>query len=342
MSVQTVNMKKNMSDTEIQREARAITPRWAASHIPSQRGRTAVVTGTGGLGYEIALEIARAGGEVIIAGRNSRKGADAVARIRVAAPSAAVSFELLDLASLESVADFSTRLARQQGGLDLLVNNAAVMNPPVRQETADGVELQFGTNYLGHFALTAHLLPLLSRGREARVVTVSSIAARSGRIDFGDLQAERSYQPMRTYSQSKLACLMFALELERRSTAGRWGIASMAAHPGVSRTDLLHNAPGRWSATSVARSSLWFLFQPPSQGALPILFAATSPEAQGGGYYGPARLGETRGAPAHAAIPTQAMDTKVARHLWDVSEHLAGMECSMPFAPTINPKLKDQ
>lgn len=299
-----------------------IMANWATSDIPSQTGRSAVITGTGGLGFESALEIARAGGEVIIAGRNDQKGATAVARIRHEVPSAKVRFEPLDLASLKSIREFGTRLRSQRGSLDLLINNAAVMNPPKRQETSDGFELQFGTNYLGHFALTAQLMPLLCNGANARVVTLSSIAARSGAIDFDDLQAERRYQPMRSYSQSKLACLMFAFELQQRSEAGQRSLASIAAHPGISRTDLLHNAPGRWSAAGMARTLLWFLFQPASQGVLPTLFSATSHSAKGGHYYGPAGLAETRGAPSVAAIPKQALDLKAASRLWEISENL--------------------
>jgi NAD(P)-dependent dehydrogenase (short-subunit alcohol dehydrogenase family) len=308
----------------------SVNARWSVSDIPPQNGRTAVITGTGGIGFENALALARAGGEVIIAGRNAQKGAEAVAKIRHGVPSANVRFEQVDLASLESISDFGRRLRSQWKSLNLLINNAAVMNPPERQETADGFELQFGTNYLGHFALTLQLLPLLCLGRDARVVMLSSVAARSGAINFEDLQAERSYRPMRVYSQSKLACLMFALELQRRSEAGRLGIASIAAHPGVSRTDLLHNAPGRWSAAGMMRTFLWFLFQPASQGALPPLFAATSPRAKGGGYYGPARLGETRGAPAKAVIPRQALSLGTASRLWEISERLTGMTMLVP------------
>lgn len=284
-----------------------------------------MVTGTGGLGLEDALALARAGGNVIIAGRNLQKGADAVDRVRNEVPSANIRFEQVDLASLESIADFSARLRSQIDSLDLLVNNAAVMMPPQRQETENGFELQFGTNYLGHFALTAHLMPLLRRGNNARVVTLSSIAARDGAINFDDLQAIRDYNPMAVYSQSKLACLMFSLELQRQSAAGHWGVTSIAAHPGISRTDLLHNAPGRRSAIGVVRSLFWFLFQPAAQGALPTLFAATAAEAKAGTYYGPDKLGETRGYPTLAKIPHQAMDTGVSERLWKISEDMAGV-----------------
>ena len=299
---------------------------WTASDIPSQAGRSAIVTGTGGLGFEDALALARAGAEVIIAGRSPAKGADAVARIRQEVGAAAkVRFEPLDLADLGSVREFGARMRRERDGLDLLINNAGVMVPPERKETADGFELQFGTNYLGHFALTAQLMPLLRRRRGARVVSVSSVAARQGRINFDDLNATASYKPMDVYSQSKIACLMFAFELQRRSEAGRWGITSVAAHPGVARTELLNNAPGKGSAMSTARSLLWFLFQPVWQGALPTLYAATAPGVAGGSYWGPDKLSETRGYPAPAKVPAQALDRAVAERLWDESERLAGV-----------------
>ncbi|MFS2108612.1 SDR family oxidoreductase [Sphingomonas sp. Sphisp140] len=296
--------------------------KWTAADIPPQDGRTAVVTGTGGLGFETALALARAGAKTIIAGRNLAKGADAAARISAELPSAHVRFELLDLASLASVAAFAARLADREEKLDLLINNAGVMVPPRREVTKDGFELQFGTNYLGHFALTQLLLPQLRRAGDARVVSLSSVAARSGGIDLDDLNAEKSYRPMPAYSQSKLACLMFGLELQRRSIAGGWGVKSIIAHPGVARTDLLHNAPGRWSGMGLARTLLWFLFQPAPQGALPTLFAATSADAEPGGYYGPDALGETRGYPAPARIPPAALDRTAARALWETSDKL--------------------
>ncbi|WP_283776499.1 SDR family oxidoreductase [Stappia sp. WLB 29] len=300
---------------------------WTTQDMPSQNGRTIVVTGTGGLGFHDALALARAGGDVIVAGRNPRKGSEAVARIRQSVKQASVSFEPVDLADLASIAAFGRRLRESRERIDILINNAAVMTPPQRQTTADGFELQFGTNYLGHFALSAHLLPLLRRGQDPRVVTLSSIAVRrNAAINFDDLQAEKTYQPMPVYAQSKLACLMFALELQRRSDEAGWGLKSIAAHPGISRTDLLHNAPGRYSAQGLLRSILWFLFQPAAQGALPTLFAATSLEVQGGRYYGPDRFSETRGHPSEAAIPAAALELDVARRLWDISENLANVD----------------
>lgn len=300
---------------------------WTLDDMPSQQGRTILVTGTGGLGFEDAIALAGASAEVILAGRNPTKGAEAIRRIKDKVPHAAVTFEQVDLGNLASIKALGERLHNSRDHLDGLINNAGVMTPPARKTTDDGFELQFGTNYLGHFALTGQLLPLLVKGQDPRVVTVSSIAARVANavINFDDLQAERSYKPMPVYSQSKLACLMFALELQRRSDAFGWGITSIAAHPGVSRTDLLHNEPGRRSVQGLARSLLWFLFQPAAQGALPTLFAATAPNARGGSYYGPDRLNETRGYPTEAQIPPQAMEPHVAKRLWDISEQMAGI-----------------
>lgn len=299
-------------------------PPWTTQDIPSQAGRLAVVTGTGGLGFQDALALARAGAEVILAGRSAAKGQGAVAAIKAELPQAQLRFEALDLADLSSIDGFGQRLAGQADRLDLLINNAGVMVPPQRQLTRDGFELQFGTNHLGHFALTAHLMPLLRKGRDARVISLSSVAARSGVMDLTDLNATRDYRPMPVYARSKLACLIFALEFDRRSTVGEWGVASIASHPGVARTDLLHNGPGRGSFTARLRSALWFLFQPAAQGALPTLYAATDPGAQPGGYYGPDRLSETRGHPAPARIPPAALDRSVAARLWEVSEQMTG------------------
>lgn len=302
-------------------------PEWTASEIPSQTGRLAIVTGIRGLGLETALALAKAGGEIILAGRNMEAGEDAIAKIRAEMPSANAKFKLLDLASLRSIADFAASIFLESDRLDLLINNAGVMRPPKRLETEDGFELQFGTNYLGHFALTAHLMPLLRRGTDARVVSLSSIAARAGLIDFEDLQAEQRYNSMLAYAQSKLACLMFAFELQRRSQAQEWGVASIAAHPGLSRTNLLLSAPGRsrFSGAGIMRTLLGFLFQPAPRGALPTLFAATAPGAKPGAYYGPNRMSEMRGDPALSRVPPRARDLDTAARLWRVSEQLTGV-----------------
>ncbi|MES5048211.1 oxidoreductase [Rhizobium nepotum] len=313
-----------------------MTKSWTLDDMPSQKGRTILITGTGGLGFEDALALAQAGGDVIIAGRNPIKGADAIRRIKEKAPQASVTLEVVDLASLASIEALAKRLKETRDHIDVLINNAGVMTPPTRETTKDGFELQFGTNYLGHFALTGRLLPLLMRAQGPRVVTLSSIAVRSANIaiNLNDLQAERDYKPMPVYGQSKLACLMFAFELQRRSEAAGWGVTSIAAHPGISRTDLLHNGPGRRSAQGLLRSFMWFLFQPVAQGALPSLFAATSPDARGGGYYGPDRLGETRGHPTEAQIPGQAMEKHVAHRLWEISETLTGISFNAQASPS--------
>ncbi len=301
-----------------------MTP-WTSSDIPLLYGRSAVVTGTGGLGFACALALARAGATVILAGRNPAKGQAALAQIQQQVPGASAAFEVLDLANLSSVGAFGARLRASRTRLDLLINNAGVMTPPVRRLTADGFELQLGTNHLGHFALTAALLPLLRAAGQARVVTVSSIAAARGLIDFHDLQGERSYRPMKAYSQSKLACLMFALELQRRSQRAAWGVSSLAAHPGISRTDLLPNGAGAWSVPGLMRRWMWFLFQPVAQGALPTLYAATAPDARGGAYYGPGGPAELRGHPAVAKLPSQGMSASAAERLWALSEKLTGV-----------------
>ncbi|WP_435170902.1 SDR family oxidoreductase [Falsirhodobacter sp. 1013] len=306
---------------------------WTAADIPGQDGRRAIVTGTGGIGLETALALARAGADVILAGRSLTKGHASIKKVRSLVPEAKIRFEHVDLAHLASIAAFGVRMHGSHESLDLLINNAGVMTPPTRQETSDGFELQLGTNHLGHFALTARLLPLLRRGKHPRVVSLGSVAARSGRIDFDDLNATQGYRPMPAYSQSKLACLMFAFELQRRSLVRGWGITSVAAHPGISRTDLLLNSAGKWDISRVLRTTLPFLFQPAEQGALPILFAATSFDAEPGGYYGPDKLGETRGRPARSRIPALAADKAVAARLWEVSEKLTGVSFMKAMLP---------
>jgi NAD(P)-dependent dehydrogenase (short-subunit alcohol dehydrogenase family) len=294
-----------------------------STQVPSQLGRTAVVTGaTGGLGYETALALSKAGAEVILAGRDDRKGWSAIDKISHEVAGARLSYEHLDLASLASVADFAQRMHVRQS-LDLLINNAGVMALPRRQTTADDFEMQFGTNHLGHFALTARLMPLLRRASGPRVVSLSSLVHRTGFIDFNDLQGVRVYSPWKAYGQSKLACLMFALKLQRRSDAAGWNLISNAAHPGFARTNLFASGPG--GLLSFATDLAAPLFgHSAANGARPILFAATSPEARPGAYYGPGGIGELRGAPARALIMPQARDEAAAARLWKVSEQLTG------------------
>ncbi len=298
---------------------------WTIANIPPQGGKLAVVTGaTGGLGYQTAMRLAQAGAEVVLAGRNEAKGREAVSKIRNQFPDAKISFDVLDLANLASVADFARRLATTHSSLDLLINNAGVMALPTRQTTADGFEMQFGTNYLGHYALTAQLLPLLRGALQPRVVSLSSIAHRTGFIQFSDLQGERFYSPWKAYNQSKLAMLMFALELQRRSDSAGWNLMSTASHPGWARTDLFANGPGFGLISFASQFAAPLFSQSAESGALPTLFAATSPQAEGGGYYGPNGLYELRGPPAPARIMPQARDKAAAAKLWDVSQQLTG------------------
>lgn len=298
--------------------------------IPDLSGKTAVVTGaTSGLGYETARMLAQHGARVIVAGRNADKGRKALRDIRTGAGHADIAFELVDLGSLASVAAFSHRLTSAGNPIDILVNNAGVMTPPTRKTTSDGFELQLGTNYLSHFALTARLLPLLRAAPNARVVSLSSVAARQGKIDLDNLQSD-PYEPMVAYSQSKLACLMFAFELQRRSQANNWGVSSLAAHPGVARTDLIVNGMGDRGPAAFARRYLTFLFAPVPQAALPTLFAATAADATPGAYYGPRGLLEVRGQVGVATTPKAAFDVAMAQRLWDASEKLSGV----PFPVT--------
>ena len=299
---------------------------WTIANIPPQAGKLAVVTGaTGGLGYQTAMRLAQAGAEVVLTGRNEAKGREAVSKIRNQFPDANIRFEALDLASLASVAGFAGRFASAHSSLDLLINNAGVMALPTRQTTADGFEMQFGTNYLGHYALTAQLLPLLRRAHQPRVVSLSSIAHRTGFIQFSDLQGERFYSPWKAYNQSKLAMLMFALELQRRSDAAGRNLMSNASHPGWARTDLFANGPGFGLISLASQFAAPLFSQSAESGALPTLYAATSPQAEGGGYYGPNGLYELRGAPAPARIMPQARDKAAAAKLWDVSQQLTGV-----------------
>ena len=310
---------------------------WSTQNIPSQRGHVAIITGaTGGLGLETAKALAGAGAEVVLTGRNAAKGQAALQQIRAAYPNATIRYEDLDLASLASVGAFAGRFAAAHASLDLLVNNAGVMMPPARHVTADGFELQFGTNYLGHFALTAHLLPLLRAGDRPRVVSLSSIAHKlQAAIHFDDLQWERRYSPWAAYAQSKLAMLVFAIELQRRSEAGGWGLLSVASHPGYARTGLQNAGPSMGLTGPSIAERLGKLVEPAvsqsaAEGALPSLFAATAPDARPGEYYGPLGLFELKGSPGKASISLQARDPALGARLWQVSEALTGVGFAKP------------
>lgn len=300
---------------------------WTTNDIPDLSGRLAIVTGaTGGLGLETAIVLAGKGAEVVLAARSPDKGTEAERLIRFRHPNAAVRFDLLDLASLASVQAFAERYLATGRPIDILIDNAGVMALPTRQTTVDGFEMQFGTNYLSHFALVGRLLPLLIRAK-ARVVQLSSVAHRSGHIRLEDLNYQSHYSPWPVYQQSKLAMLMFALELQRRSDAHGWGLTSVAAHPGFARTDLIANGhagkPGLFARG--ARLLEAVLSHSAADGALPILMAATLPDPTPGGYYGPTGFQEMKGPPGVAVIKRQARDADVARRLWTESERLTGV-----------------
>jgi NAD(P)-dependent dehydrogenase (short-subunit alcohol dehydrogenase family) len=306
---------------------------WTAADIPPLHGKRIVVTGANsGIGYHTAEVLAQKGAHVILACRDPRRAEAALARLKNNAPFASAELAALDLASLGSVRDFARRELEEQRPLHTLINNAGVMAPPKRRETADGFELQFGTNVLGHFALTGLLMPLLAKAAEAgrpRVVTVASIAHKRGRLNFDDLQSTRSYSPMQSYQQSKLADLMFALELDRRLRAAGSRVMSVAAHPGVANTNLFR-AGDRSTLDSVMRAAashlIGALLNSEDAGALPTLYAATSPDVTDGGYYGPTGWMEMRGdRVGNAAIAPQAQDVESARRLWDVCETLTGV-----------------
>ena len=308
---------------------------WTTDDIPNQGGKRVIVTGaTGGLGLETALVLAGKGAEVVLAARNPKKGAEAERLIRARHPAANVRFDLLDLGDLASVAAFTDRHLAVGQPIDILINNAGVMALPTRQVTADGFEMQFGTNYLSHFALTGRLLPLLiagqSRREGARVVQLSSVAHRGGQIRLDDLNYEKTaYKAWPVYQQSKLAMLMFAIELDRRSQANGWKTTSVAAHPGFARTDLIANGPAQSGAGGLIMAA-GRLLQPlishsAADGALPTVMAATLPTVKGGDYYGPQGVMEMKGPPGPAEIKPQAHDAEVARRLWAESERLTGV-----------------
>lgn len=285
-------------------------------------GRAIVTGATGGIGYATAEGLARAGQRVVLTGRSTEKGWNAIERLRRAVPEADAEFMLLDVSSLAAVEAFA---AAWTGPLGVLVNNAGVMAIPQRQLSPDGFELQFATNYLGHFALTLRLLPALLAEPGARVVDVSSLAHRSGRIAFEDLQGERSYSPYRIYAQSKLAMLLFARELQHRARARGWDLVSIAAHPGWSATSIVSNGLGPSLKSQLASLMFKLAGQSAEDGAKPILFAALDPAADPDLYYGPANLGETRGPVAPARMMPQATDAAEAAKLFDRSEQLTGL-----------------
>jgi NAD(P)-dependent dehydrogenase (short-subunit alcohol dehydrogenase family) len=306
--------------------------RFAHSWVMSEtdlHGKLAVVTGASdGIGLGLARRLALAGAEVIILVRNATKGRAALEQIN-----GNVSMRTLDLASLSSVAALADGLTAEGRPIDILINNAAVMTPPARHTTADGFELQFGTNYLGHFALVARILPLLIAGG-GRVTTQVSFGAQTGTMNWADLQFERDYKPWPAYNQSKLATMLFGLELDRRSRVNGWGITSNVAHPGLTSTNLQKTGPTMGGKSSpldaIFRrlSKLGWPVQTVEGGLRPALYAATDPAAAGGHFYGPRGLRHLTGAAAEQEIYKSARSAQDAARLWDLSVDLA----HVPFA----------
>jgi NAD(P)-dependent dehydrogenase (short-subunit alcohol dehydrogenase family) len=302
---------------------------WTANDIPNLTGRIAIVTGaTSGIGFEAVLALAGKGAETVLAVRDVTRGDSCATRIRAQHPNAKLQVMALDLASLDSVQKFAES-ASKLPAIDILLNNAGLGFQPTRSVTKDGFERQFGTNHLGHFALTGRLIPALLKAAAPRVVTIASLAHRRGRINFDDLQSEQKYGGNAAYSQSKLANLMFALELNRRARLAGSKLLSAAAHPGLSTTGFIAatEMPG-WQR-AIGGVVLQLLGQDAAHGALPGLYAATMPDVAGGQYWGPDGMREMRGAPALAKIAPQAADEAAAARLWTVSETLT----SVTFPP---------
>ena len=294
--------------------------RWNTEDIADQTGRVAIVTGANsGIGFEAAKALAAKGARVVIGSRNQERGDAAVSAIKGEVPAASVELMLLDLASLESVREFVADFTKRFDRLDLLINNAGVMMPKEREETTDGFELQFGTNHLGHFALTLPLLPLSLATEGSRVVNVSSSAQNFGEFDLDDLQwTQRPFKRMPSYGASKIANMLFTLELQRRFEEAGASTIAASCHPG-------------WTATNLQKTSpLMRLFNPvfgmqPWQGALPTLYAAVAQEVEGGRYYGPDGLANWRGYPALNKPARASKDADAAKRLWELSQQLTGV-----------------
>ncbi|MFE0137418.1 oxidoreductase [Streptomyces sp. NPDC059037] len=305
--------------------------RWTTEQIPDQSDRVFVVTGANsGLGLATTRALARKGANVILAVRDEAKGRRAVAEITAGQPDAQLEVRRLDLADLDSVRDFADGLRADHARLDVLINNAGVMAPP-RTLSAQGHELQFAANHLGHFALTGLLLDQLSAGDNPRVVTVSSANHRQAKFFFDDLSGERKYSPMGYYNQSKLANAVFGWELHKRLTAAGSPVRSVLAHPGYTLTNLQTSSP-------VGMVKLLFgkilspLAQTPDQGALSQLYAATAPDMEGGQFIGPDGMGELRGAPKRVELAPSAAEAATGRKLWDLSEELTAVKFALPAA----------
>jgi NAD(P)-dependent dehydrogenase (short-subunit alcohol dehydrogenase family) len=300
--------------------------KWTPREIQSQQGRLVMITGANsGIGYQAARYLARAGAAVILACRNAEKGEAARARIAAETPAANVQVRILDVADLDSVRRFAAEFLSEGRPLDLLINNAGVMALPERRTTPQGFEMQFGTNHLGHFALTGLLLTALLGQAGSRVVTVASIAHKGGKLNFDDLNAERSYDPRGAYQQSKLANVVFGLEFDRRLRARSAKTTSVIAHPGVAVTNIVSNGMGAGLKARVVNTLIPLVAQSDDRGSWPLLYAATSPAAHGGGYYGPDGIAEIKGTPVEVKPRPHAMDPAAGQRLWEVSEELTGV-----------------
>ncbi|HTN99949.1 MAG TPA: oxidoreductase [Microthrixaceae bacterium] len=306
---------------------------WTSQDIPDQHGRIAVVTGANsGLGLESAKALARSGAMVVMACRNLERGEAARLLVEREATGEAPRLQELDLADLSSVSNASAELAKTLPHIDILLNNAGVMALPERW-TAEGHEMQFGTNHLGHFALTAHLLPLLDSANNSRVVTTSSHMHRIGKMHWEDLDWKKGYRRWPAYGQSKLANLLFAMELDRRASAAGSTVESMAAHPGYASTGLQQAGPNmsdRKLAARVVGLGNMTIAQSAQMGALPQLFAATSPTAMSGRYYGPGGVGELHGSPREVKPMSAALSREEGHRLWNISENLTGVRFEWP------------
>jgi len=302
---------------------------WKPDQMADQSGRTAIVTGANsGLGLIVARELARAGADVIMTSRDANRGANALNAIKTAYPAASVELASLDLANLASVRAFVQSFLANHAQLDLLINNGGVMAAP-HALTADGFELQFGTNHLGHFALTGLLMPAFKQSVGTRVVTVSSNNHKLGKMRLDDLQGERRYSRWGAYAQSKLANLLFAFELDRKLKAAGLPMISVAAHPGYSATNLQLSGPPFRERIVLALANR-ILAQSADMGALPILYAATYPDLPGGSYLGPDGVAEMRGYPTLVQPTNGAKDVAVAKRLWQISEKLTGVRYELP------------
>jgi NAD(P)-dependent dehydrogenase (short-subunit alcohol dehydrogenase family) len=298
---------------------------WTADDIPDMTKKVVIVTGaTAGLGKAATQALARKGATVILAVRNPAKGQAVAEAMKQEIPGADLRVQQLDLASLSSVETFARQITSAYTAIDILINNAGIMHPPSLLKTEDGFELQLGSNYLGHYALTGRLFDLLEKGHQPRVVTMSSIQHKSGHINFEDLMSENEYQPRRAYAQSKLANAIFGLELDRRLRAANSPLISVLAHPGISYTNLMVVGYAGFFG-SILKGLNAATAQPVERGVLPQLYAATAPGVQGGQFFGPDGFMEIRGNVTEVQAAPEAHNPVIARRLWDISEQLTGV-----------------